>query len=219
MTAGSYKEGAIISRSAIIASGIETLILRNFNNINLRVCDVTRDTQASIAVNNDVIFCDLSDENYSDDIYYHYLESVHSGEKCQWVMLISADEQQYEKWHGLPNIHLIPLLVPETELVNLLHPFMDCMYFSADSGVAAEMDAVAQPPQEQHKLTASEKRVLRLLGRGLGVNQVANVLQKSNKTISAQKRSALRRLSLRSNADMYAWINSDAGKGELSTEL
>lgn len=219
MTAGSYKDGAVISRSAIIAAGIESLILRNFDNINLSVCDVKCDGQLSLTVNNDIIFCDLSGENHNDDIYYHYLESVHSGQKCQWVMLISADEQQYEKWHGLPNIHLIPLLVPETELINLLHPFLDCMYIPGDTEADAEACSSAQIPQEHHKLTASEKRVLRLLGRGLGVNQVANVLQKSNKTISAQKRSALRRLSLRSNADMYAWINSEAGKVELSNEL
>ena len=71
---------------------------------------------------------------------------------------------------------------------------------------------------EAMRLTVSERRVLRLLGRGLGVNQVASVLQKSNKTISAQKRSALRRLSLRSNADMYAWINSVQGRETLSSE-
>ncbi|MDF3648298.1 hypothetical protein P3S36_09695, partial [Enterobacter hormaechei] len=42
------------------------------------------------------------------------------------------------------------------------------------------------------------------------------LLNKSNKTISAQKNSAMRRLSLRSNADMYAWISSTQGMRELS---
>ncbi|MEY8711169.1 helix-turn-helix domain-containing protein [Mangrovibacter phragmitis] len=219
MTAGSYKDGVIISRSAIIAAGIETLILRNFDNINLNVFDEKLDGQVSITTNNDIIFYDLSDERQSDNVYYHYLESVHSGQRCQWVMLISADEQQYEKWHGLPNIHLIPLLVPESELVDLLHPLLDCMYSSGETDVDTDACGNVRATRGQYKLTASEKRVLRLLGRGLGVNQVANVLQKSNKTISAQKRSALRRLSLRSNADMYAWINSEAGKVELSTEF
>lgn len=39
---------------------------------------------------------------------------------------------------------------------------------------------------------------------------------KSNKTISAQKNSAMRRLSLRSNAEMYARINSAQGMKELN---
>lgn len=65
-------------------------------------------------------------------------------------------------------------------------------------------------------LTHSERKVLRLLGKGWGINQIATLLKKSNKTISAQKNSAMRRLSLRSNADMYARINSTQGMRELS---
>ena len=65
-------------------------------------------------------------------------------------------------------------------------------------------------------LTHSERKVLRLLGKGWSINQIATLLKKSNKTISAQKNSAMRRLSLRSNADMYAWISSTQGMRELS---
>jgi DNA-binding NarL/FixJ family response regulator len=65
-------------------------------------------------------------------------------------------------------------------------------------------------------LTLSERKVLRLLAKGWGINQIAALLKKSNKTISAQKNSAMRRLSLRSNAEMYAWINSNQGMKELN---
>lgn len=37
-------------------------------------------------------------------------------------------------------------------------------------------------------LTLSERKVLRLLGKGWGINQIASLLKKSNKTISAQKK-------------------------------
>ncbi|MDZ6697083.1 hypothetical protein U4W40_16875, partial [Escherichia coli] len=40
--------------------------------------------------------------------------------------------------------------------------------------------------------------------------------KKSNKTISAQKNSAMRRLAIHSNAEMYAWINSAQGARELN---
>lgn len=77
-----------------------------------------------------------------------------------------------------------------------------------------------QRPEDEDEqviaLTYSERKVLRLLGKGWGINQIATLLKKSNKTISAQKNSAMRRLSLRSNADMYAWINSTQGMRELS---
>jgi len=65
-------------------------------------------------------------------------------------------------------------------------------------------------------LTLSERKVLRLLGKGWGINQIAMLLKKSNKTISAQKNSAMRRLSIHSNAEMYAWINSSQGSRELN---
>src|SRR5690606_4121076 len=65
-------------------------------------------------------------------------------------------------------------------------------------------------------LTLSERQVLRLLGKGWGINQIASLLNKSNKTISAQKNSAMRRLSLHGNAEMYAWINSSQGMRELN---
>lgn len=44
------------------------------------------------------------------------------------------------------------------------------------------------------------------------------MLKKSNKTISAQKNSAMRRLALRSNAEMFAWINSAQGMKELNLQ-
>lgn len=65
-------------------------------------------------------------------------------------------------------------------------------------------------------LTSSERQVLRLLGKGWGINQIAQLLKKSNKTISAQKNSAMKRLSLKGNAEMYAWINSFQGVKELN---
>lgn len=70
--------------------------------------------------------------------------------------------------------------------------------------------------QDDVMLTFSERKVLRLLGKGWGINQIATLLKKSNKTVSAQKNSAMRRLYLTSNAEMYAWINSTKGMKELN---
>lgn len=48
---------------------------------------------------------------------------------------------------------------------------------------------------------------------------MASLLKKSNKTISAQKNSAMRRLAIHSNAEMYAWINSAQGAENLTCLL
>ncbi|GAL56787.1 putative transcription factor YjjQ [Pseudescherichia vulneris NBRC 102420] len=68
-------------------------------------------------------------------------------------------------------------------------------------------------------LTYSERQVLRLLGKGWGINQIAAMLKKSNKTVSAQKNSAMRRLCLRSNAELFAWINSSQGASILNLNI
>lgn len=67
-------------------------------------------------------------------------------------------------------------------------------------------------------LTLSERQVLRLMAKGWSINQISGLLKKSNKTVSAQKNSAMRRLALRSNAEMYAWINSPRGMKELNLQ-
>ncbi|PMC11530.1 DNA-binding response regulator, partial [Klebsiella aerogenes] len=58
-----------------------------------------------------------------------------------------------------------------------------------------EMDNLGDEASEAVILTFSERKVLRLLAKGWGINQIAALLKKSNKTISAQKNSAMRRLS------------------------
>ncbi|MDS7712038.1 helix-turn-helix domain-containing protein, partial [Klebsiella pneumoniae] len=80
-----------------------------------------------------------------------------------------------------------------------------------------ETEATGAPQKHHYTLNQQVGSItLRLLAKGWGINQIAALLKKSNKTISAQKNSAMRRLSLRSNAEMYAWINSAQGMQELN---
>ena len=65
-------------------------------------------------------------------------------------------------------------------------------------------------------LTFSECRVLRLISKGWKLVQIATLLEKNYKTVSAQKKSAMRRLEIKTDAEMYAWIFSDHGKRELN---
>ncbi len=53
----------------------------------------------------------------------------------------------------------------------------------------------------------SERKVLRLLGKGWGINHDKLITFQSNKTI-AQKNSAIHRLAIHSNAEMYAFDNA-----------
>ncbi len=54
-------------------------------------------------------------------------------------------------------------------------------------------------------LTAKESEVVRLLASGMSVTQVADYLHRSVKTISTQKKSAMVRLGLQSDSDLYQY--------------
>lgn len=106
------------------------------------------------------------------------------------------------------------LMRPESTLISDSEPVKRLIEVVRAGGLAAErisqtlfspeVERIGEEQQKMVILTLSERKVLRLLAKGWGINQIAALLKKSNKTISAQKNSAMRRLSLRSNAEMYA---------------
>jgi len=141
-------------------------------------------------------------------------------------------QNQYRDIHW---IYLVPravyplavelLMRPESSLLSDIEPIESLVKAIRSGSEHAERisQTLLKPEPEEFNdnqddvmLTFSERKVLRLLGKGWGINQIAALLKKSNKTVSAQKNSAMRRLSLTSNAEMYAWINSTKGMKELS---
>jgi DNA-binding NarL/FixJ family response regulator len=162
------------------------------------------------------------------------------------IVDISGDQRNprgaCEEYYSLPNhyhdihwIFLVSRRVYPSAVEFLMRP--DCTLLSDMESVEGVINAIRAGSQRAERisqtllkpepeefddsqfdvmLTHSERKVLRLLGKGWGINQIATLLKKSNKTVSAQKNSAMRRLSLRSNAEMYAWINSNKGMKELN---
>jgi len=141
-------------------------------------------------------------------------------------------QNQYREIHW---IYLVPrtiyplavelLMRPESTLLSDIEPIdgvVNAIRSGSESAERISQTLLKPEPEELYDnqddvmLTFSERKVLRLLGKGWGINQIATLLKKSNKTVSAQKNSAMRRLSLTSNAEMYAWINSTKGMKELS---
>lgn len=135
------------------------------------------------------------------------------------------------RWIFMVNPSIYPLAVeyllrPESTLLSDAEPIHRVINAIQDSEAQRDhlSPALVSPgafPSEKTlpdkvSLTFSERQVLRLLAKGWGVNQIAVLLNKSNKTISAQKNSAMRRLCLRGNADMFAWMNSVQGMKELN---
>ncbi|MNC55367.1 Transcriptional regulatory protein RcsB [compost metagenome] len=69
------------------------------------------------------------------------------------------------------------------------------------NAVLAEAGLLHQPPSVQ--LTPRENEVVRLLASGMSVTQVAEYLNRSVKTISTQKKSAMLRLGLQSDSALF----------------
>nr|WP_247652065.1 LuxR C-terminal-related transcriptional regulator [Serratia symbiotica] len=60
-------------------------------------------------------------------------------------------------------------------------------------------------------LSNCEKKVLRLMSTGMSACTIANMLHRSQKTISTHKRSAMRKLNLRKNAELSRVLLNQMG--------
>lgn len=191
---------------------------RHFADFDLTFCRSLQELTLLQLRRADVIIADISGEYRNPrgtlEEYYGLLNQYRD---IHWIFLVSRP---------LYPIAVELLMRPESTLLSDMEPIEGVINaIRAGSERAERISQTLLTPEpacnddEDDRviaLTHSERKVLRLLGKGWGINQIATLLKKSNKTISAQKNSAMRRLSLRSNADLYAWINSTQGLRELS---
>ncbi|HGG8987055.1 TPA: LuxR C-terminal-related transcriptional regulator [Enterobacter asburiae] len=212
------KHGDVISRIPVMQNGLGGLMARHFPDFELTYCRSLQELTLLQLRRADVIIADISGEYRNPrgtlEEYYGLLNQYRD---IHWIFLVSRP---------LYPIAVELLMRPESTLLSDMEPIEGVVNaIRAGSERAERISQTLLTPEPQSTededehviaLTHSERKVLRLLGKGWGINQIATLLKKSNKTISAQKNSAMRRLSLRSNADMYAWINSTQGMRELN---
>ncbi|HCR6509125.1 TPA: response regulator transcription factor, partial [Shigella flexneri] len=172
-----------------------------------------------------LVIADLAGESEDPrSVCEHYYSLISQYREIHWVFMVSRS------WYSQA-VEL--LMCPTATLLSDVEPIENLVKTVRSGNTHAErISAMLTSPAmtETHDfsyrsviLTLSERKVLRLLGKvlrllgkGWGINQIASLLKKSNKTISAQKNSAMRRLAIHSNAEMYAWINSAQGARELN---
>ncbi len=79
-------------------------------------------------------------------------------------------------------------------------------YFSpsADS-IIQTMNAAQNERKSTHELTRRESEVVRLYVSGLTINEVAERLHRSKQTISSQKSSAMKKLGIERDADLFRY--------------
>ncbi|MEX3021391.1 LuxR C-terminal-related transcriptional regulator [Kluyvera sp. STS39-E] len=212
------KFAVIISKVPVMQSGLSTIMGTHFPDYELNFCQSLEELTLLQLRRTDIVIVDFSGEIRQPralcEQYYTLLSQYRD---IHWVFMIG---RQYY------SLAIEFLMRPESTLLSDADPIERVIQAIQQNGVSTENISQTLLSLQNNDdetdtsrlimLTLSERKVLRLLAKGWGINQIATLLKKSNKTISAQKNSAMRRLSLRSNAEMYAWINSNQGMKELN---
>ncbi|MDY1037127.1 DNA-binding response regulator [Enterobacteriaceae bacterium RIT714] len=219
MSLAKGKFGIVFSKSPVMKAGLAGVMAHNFPEYEVAYCD-SKDEMTSLPLGRAVVaIIDISGDYVNPRVtleQYYLLLRQHR--HIHWIFLVPRP---------LYPLAVELLMSPESTLLSDIEPIEGVLKaVSAGSSQYAERISQCLLTPEPLKvdeayeprvvLTLSERKVLRLLGKGWGINQIAMLLKKSNKTVSAQKNSAMRRLSLHGNAEMYAWINSTQGIRELN---
>lgn len=219
MLPGRCKNAIIISKLPIIQTGLKGVMQGQFSDYELTYCRSVEELTLLQLRCSDLVIADLTrDCNNPRAICDQFYSLLSQYRDIHWVFLVSRLFYPLAvELLMCPVSSLLSDAEPIESLVNVIH--------SGNTRAERISKVLLSPPiipeLQDHSarsivLTLSERKVLRLLGKGWGINQIAMLLKKSNKTISAQKNSAMRRLSIHSNAEMYAWINSSQGARELN---
>lgn len=214
------KFAVIISKIPVMQSGLKSIMQMNFPDYELNFCLSLEQLTLLQLRRTDVVIVDFSgDIGNPRSLYEQYYTLLSQYRDIHWIFMISR--QHYA-------LAVEFLMRPESTLLSdsesverVIKAIQQGSVYTG--GVSESLLILSQDDADIEDdsnrlamLTLSERKVLRLLAKGWGINQIATLLKKSNKTVSAQKNSAMRRLSLRSNAEMYAWLNSNQGMKELN---
>ncbi len=213
----SCKSVIIISKSPIMQTGLGSIMSRYFPDYERAFCRSQEELTLLQLRRAIVVIVDISGDQRNPRSHcdqYYTLQNQYRD--IHWIYLVPR---------AVYPLAVELLMRPESSLLSDIEPIESLVKAIRSGSEHAERisQTLLKPEPEEFNdnqddvmLTFSERKVLRLLGKGWGINQIAALLKKSNKTVSAQKNSAMRRLSLTSNAEMYAWINSTKGMKELS---
>ncbi|EMG7850976.1 response regulator transcription factor [Enterobacter hormaechei] len=212
------KHGVVISRVPVMQNGLGGVMKRHFPDFEITYCRSMQELTLLQLRRAGVVIADISGEYRNPrgtlEQYYGLMNQYRD---IHWIFLVSRPLYPLAvELLMRPESTLLSDMEPIEGVINAIRAGSERAERISQTLLIPENPDIEEESEQMIALTHSERKVLRLLGKGWGINQIATLLNKSNKTISAQKNSAMRRLSLRSNADMYAWISSTQGMRELS---
>ncbi|WP_313079291.1 LuxR C-terminal-related transcriptional regulator [Atlantibacter sp.] len=211
------RQGIVISETPLMHSGLQKVVDNHIERMALLHFVDVKDVDNNDLIRTSVVIAELGgDEQKLARECESYYSLISRFREVHWVFLVPrACFTKAVEWLMRPETTLLSTCESIETVANAIFLGNQKVDRISHSLLMAGYES-SNDEENTPLLTASEKQVLRLLGKGWGINQIAQLLKKSNKTISAQKHSAMRRLSLKTNAEMYGWINSFQGLKELN---
>ncbi len=92
------------------------------------------------------------------------------------------------------------------------HQTPEVVYEIIDNAITEKCRSEIKIPENDltNRLTARQRQILHYLSKGMHVSEIADVLNINCKTVSYHKRSAMAKLRLTRNTDLYQWLIMDA---------
>ncbi len=211
MSQGRLQHAIIFSRYPAMAAGLEQGILGLDSQTAVHTVESYEAVTPQLLQQATLAVIDLTGDAVEVEQDFQQLRTLYqTGHHISWVFLVPHfarfTAMQQLLW---PGSLLLPNTLTLTDIQQRIRSGEGGNYLGETENTVLE---------GRQPLTLSERQVLRLMAKGWSINQISGLLKKSNKTVSAQKNSAMRRLALRSNAEMYAWINSPRGMRELNVQ-
>ncbi|MBS1205562.1 MAG: helix-turn-helix transcriptional regulator [Proteobacteria bacterium] len=220
MLSADHTHGIIISQTPLLMAGIGGILKHHFPEYILNYYSCVEEIDLLQLKSARLVIVDISDEPfYARRRCKAYYSLFSQSNSSRWIFFTPRTVLPVAMEFLLrPRITLLSSQEPVEGVINAIRHGYGSEGEISRALIPEGMSRRAADAHLSKILTLSERNVLRLLGKGLGIKQIAMLLKKSNKTVSAQKNSAMRRLSLQSNADLYIWINSSQGMAELNSD-
>nr|WP_159466526.1 LuxR C-terminal-related transcriptional regulator [Scandinavium goeteborgense] len=210
--------GVVISNVPIIQTGLSSIMKDNFPEYEVSCHHCIDELTLMQLQRANLIVCGLSGDRFQvKSLCEKYYSLMTQHKECRWIFMLNQTHYSLAVEYLLrPESILLSDAEPIPELIAAIRNQGSQVHRISTSLLAFETTPILSSQGLKTSLSLAERQALRLLAKGWGVNQIAMLLRKSNRTISAQKNSAMRRLSLRGNAELYAWLNSEQGLKELN---
>lgn len=212
------KHSVIISRIPVMQNGLGGVMTRHFPDFELTYCSSLQELTLLQLRRADVIIADISGEYWNPrGALEEYFSLLNQYRNIHWIFLVSRPLNPIAvELLVRPESTLLSDIEPIEGLVNAIRAGSERAERVSQALLTPEPQSTGEEDEQVIALTHSERKVLRLLGKGWGLTKSPHCLRRAIKL-------SVRRKTVRCDGCHYAvmpictpWINSTQGMRELS---